>query len=83
MSYDNTPTSSNDPEQLRREIERTRGNLSQNVNALGVCAKFLEFVKDHVSIRVIADRRDDETRHAETVRCPEHVASGPGQLEPG
>ncbi|MTB71060.1 DUF3618 domain-containing protein [Arsenicicoccus sp. MKL-02] len=34
MSYDNTPTS-NDPEQLRREIERTRGNLSQNVNALG------------------------------------------------
>ncbi|AKT50561.1 DUF3618 domain-containing protein [Arsenicicoccus sp. oral taxon 190] len=35
MSYDTNPTSSNDPEVLRREIERTRGNLSQNVNALG------------------------------------------------
>lgn len=44
MSYDNdfsTPDTSrdprtpNDPEELRREIARTRGNLSQNVNALG------------------------------------------------
>ena len=27
--------SSNDPDQLRAEIERTRSDLSQNVNALG------------------------------------------------
>ena len=28
-------TTSNDPEELRTEIEQTRANLSQNVNALG------------------------------------------------
>ncbi|WP_226345525.1 DUF3618 domain-containing protein [Agilicoccus flavus] len=35
MSNYTNPADSNDPEALRREIERTRGNLSQNVNALG------------------------------------------------
>lgn len=38
MSYETNPanpTNTNDPEELRREIARTRGNLSQNVNALG------------------------------------------------
>ena len=28
-------TTSNNPEELRTEIEQTRANLSQNVNALG------------------------------------------------
>jgi hypothetical protein len=28
-------TTSNDPDELRTEIEQTRANLSQNVNALG------------------------------------------------
>lgn len=35
MTNYTNPADSNDPEALRREIERTRGNLSQNVNALG------------------------------------------------
>lgn len=49
-SYD-----SNDPDQLRREIERTRENLSQNVNALGeavdpsaVAKRQVEKVQDKV-----------------------------------
>src|SRR6476620_2408386 len=29
------PTMTNDPEQIRRNIERTRAELSENVNALG------------------------------------------------
>lgn len=32
-------TSSNDPEQIRADIEQTRANLSQNVNALGDAAQ--------------------------------------------
>jgi gas vesicle protein len=40
MTFDDTPTyretiSSNDPDEIREEIERTRGDLSRNVNALG------------------------------------------------
>ncbi|WP_052465823.1 DUF3618 domain-containing protein [Mobilicoccus massiliensis] len=35
MSNENNPINTNDPEELRRDIARTRGNLSQNVNALG------------------------------------------------
>ncbi len=40
MSFDDTPTyretiASNDPDQIREEIERTREDLSRNVSALG------------------------------------------------
>lgn len=40
MTFDDTPTyretiTSNDPDDIREEIERTRGHLSRDVNALG------------------------------------------------
>lgn len=44
----------NDPEQIRREIERTRTDLSENVNALG----------DKVSPSSIARRQTDRVRGA-------------------
>lgn len=91
MSYDNTPTSSNDPEQLRREIERTRGNLSQNVNALGeavdpsnVAKRQAEKVQDRVvgAGRGIKERimgsNDDEYYYADGRRRYYAEDSGPG-----
>lgn len=94
MSYDNTPTSSNDPEQLRREIERTRGNLSQNVNALGeavdpsnVAKRQAEKVQDRVvgAGRGIKERimgsNDDEYYGADGRRryyADDTHQSGPG-----
>lgn len=55
MSNDTYAADSNDPEQLRRDIERTRENLSQNVNALGeavdpsaVAKRQVEKVQDKV-----------------------------------
>jgi hypothetical protein len=46
------PTSSNDPDQIRREIERTQNSLSQDVNLLG----------EKVSPGAIAQRRVDRVR---------------------
>ncbi|CCH74262.1 conserved hypothetical protein [Nostocoides australiense Ben110] len=55
MSNDIPTIDSNDPEQLRRDIEQTRVNLSQNVNALGeavepgaVAKRQVEKVQDKV-----------------------------------
>ena len=45
---------SNDPEQIRREIERTRTDLSDNVNALG----------EKVNPASIARRQGDRVRGA-------------------
>jgi len=39
MTTDETYTTSNDPDQIRREIEATRGDLSDNVNALAESVK--------------------------------------------
>jgi hypothetical protein len=47
---------SNDPEQIRREIERTRSELSDNVNALG----------DKVNPGSIAKRQASRVRGAAT-----------------
>ena len=44
-----TTTSSNDPDALRREIEETRANLSQNVNALGEAVQPSNIAKRQVS----------------------------------
>ena len=80
MSYDNDynePRNTNDPEELRREIARTRGNLSQNVNALGeavdpsnVARRQAEKVEDRVKGvgRGIKERimgSDDETYYSD------------------
>lgn len=39
MTTDYTPTDPNDPDQIRREIEATRADLSNNVNALSESVK--------------------------------------------
>jgi len=44
-----TTTNSNDPDALRREIEETRANLSQNVNALGEAVQPSNIAKRQVS----------------------------------
>ncbi len=44
-----TTTNSNDPDALRREIEETRANLSQNVNALGEAVQPANIAKRQVS----------------------------------
>lgn len=79
MSNDNT-INTNDPEELRREIARTRGNLSQNVNALGeavdpsnVARRQAEKVEDRVKGvgRGIKERimgSDDETYYSDDRR---------------
>lgn len=44
-----TTTNSNDPDALRREIEETRANLSQNVNALGEAVQPSNIAKRQVN----------------------------------
>lgn len=44
-----TTTNPNDPDALRREIEETRANLSQNVNALGEAVQPSNIAKRQVS----------------------------------
>ena len=58
---------SNDPEQIRREIERTRTELSENVNALG----------DKVNPGSIAKRQVSRVRGAAT-SVKDAVMGSPG-----
>jgi hypothetical protein len=44
-----TTSNTNDPEALRAEIEQTRANLSQNVNALGEAVQPSNIAKRQVS----------------------------------
>ena len=71
---------SNDPEQIRREIERTRTELSDNVNALG----------DKVNPGSIAKRQVGRVRgaaisvkdavHGQRLRCRRHRAAVAGTV---
>lgn len=78
MTNESPALDSNDPEQLRQEIERTRENLSQNVNALGeavdpsaVAKRQVEKVQDKITGagRGLKDKimgsDDDEFHHDE------------------
>ena len=49
MTTSNTNTNTNDPDALRAEIEQTRANLSQNVNALGEAVQPSNIAKRQVS----------------------------------
>ena len=90
-SYD-----SNDPDQLRREIERTRENLSQNVNALGeavdpsaVAKRQVEKVQDKVmgvgqglKEKVMGSRSDRPRRGLAARLATPRLAEGAGADRP-
>lgn len=71
--------SNNDPEQLRQEIQQTRSNLSQNVNALGEAVTPGNIARRQVDkvTGTAAGLKDKVMGTAEDFR-DEHTGNGPG-----